>query len=148
MANDGDTRPSTASDRGRERDRAPAALLDEMRHELERAATDLERVTEQLHHRTGLVDGFEALVDELLDLLTVPVVLVDETGRVSALSRGAAAVVEVDDPAAVIGKQASSVLPSPWAKQVTAHVKGTDVEGKNVRFVALPGGSTLVVLGT
>jgi hypothetical protein len=163
MANDGDTTPSTAST-GRERDKSPAALLDEMRRELERAAVDLERVTEQLHHRTGLVDALEALADELLDLLTLPVLLVDATGRVTALSRGAAAVVEVDDSrASVVGKQASSVLPAPLARQVTAHVKGGDGEArgaaggdgrgeprddaKAVRFLPLPDGSTLVVLG-
>lgn len=158
MAKDGTTTSSTnGGDKG-----PPAALLDEMRRELERAADDLERVTRQLHQRTDLVEQFEVLVDELLDLLGVPVVLVDEDARVTALSRGAASL--VGDPAAALGKQASSVLPSPVAKRVTAYVKAAAIgrdgrrvgaqgddeddggDGPVVRFVDLPGGSTLVVL--
>lgn len=158
MAKDGTTTPST---NGGDKE-SPAGLLDDMRHELDRAADDLERITRQLHQRTDMVEQFEVLVDELLELLAVPVVLVDEDARVTALSRGAAAM--VGDPAAALGKQASSVLPSPLAKRVTAYVKatalardgrrlgtGSDDEGDGgdgpaVRFLDLPGGYTLVVL--
>lgn len=167
MANDGRTTPSSANDVDRDPG-TPLASLDDMRRELERAADDLERVTQQLYHRTGLIERFEVLVDELLDLLTVPVVLVDENARVIGLSRGAAAVIEVDDPSIVVGKQVSSVLPSPLSKEVADYVRsageggradvggegggreaggeGAGGDGKAVRFLALPGGSTLVVL--
>jgi nitrogen fixation/metabolism regulation signal transduction histidine kinase len=170
MAKDGTTTPSTSNGGDQER---PAALLDEMRRELEHAADDLERVTRQLHQRTDMVDRFEVLVDELLALLPVPVVLIDEDARVTAISRGAAQM--LGDPAAAVGKQASSVLPPAVARRVTAYVRsstaraaaregqggpeasdgtededesagaGSD-EGPVVRFLDLPGGSTLVVL--
>lgn len=166
MANDGRTTASSANDDNRDEGH-PVALLDDMRRELERAADDLERATQQLHQRTGLVEHLEVLVDELLGLLVVPVVLVDENARVTALSRGASDMFEVDDPAAVVGKTVSSVLPAPVSKEVTAHVRaagaaagrtidegtggprrrGGGETAKTVRFVDLPSGSTLVVLG-
>jgi hypothetical protein len=149
-------------------------LLDDMRQELDRAADDLERLTEQLDERTGLLLRFEALVDELLDLMPVPVVLLDENARVAGLSRGAADL--VDDPAGALGRAASSVLPSALSREVTAYVRdgrndgdsrvdgGSDGEsgdgdttgrgghraqadGPVVRFLALPDRTTLVVVG-
>lgn len=160
MVDEGTT-PESATDR---KEHAPGALLDDMRRELEGAAGDLERLTQQLHERTGLVEHFEALVDELLGLLAVPVVLIDEHARVAGLSRGAVKL--VDDPASAMGRAASSVLPSPLSKEVTAYVKhgsaddgavhgggaGHDGDGDGdhdraaVRFLALPGRSTLVVV--
>jgi hypothetical protein len=165
MADEGMT-PETATSDGD--GKAPVPLLDDMRQELDRAAADLERLTTELQTRTDLVQGFEALVDELLSLLTVPVVVVDENARVTGLSQGAADL--VDDPANAVGRAASSVLPSRLSKEVVAYVRegdrrpgdggggseggeGSDQEvrvgsdGSTLRFLALPGRSTLVVVG-
>jgi hypothetical protein len=154
MVDEGMT-PESATDSGGE---ARGSLLDDMRRELEDAAGDLERLPQQLHERTGLVEHFEALVDELLGLLAVPVVLLDEHARVAGLSRGAVKL--VDDPAGAMGRAASSVLPSPLSKEVTAYVRHSSEDGgaghdgdgdgghdrTTVRFLALPGRSTLVVV--
>jgi nitrogen fixation/metabolism regulation signal transduction histidine kinase len=158
MADEGMT-PETATSDGD--GKAPVPLLDDMRQELDRAADDLERLTTELQARTDLVQGFEALVDELLSLLAVPVVVVDENARITGLSRGAAGL--VDDPANAVGRAASSALPAPLSKQVVAYVRdsdrrrddhdgGDDEEDREgsgdgtVRFLALPGRSTLVVV--
>jgi hypothetical protein len=160
MAHEGST-PDSAPNQD---EQAVVPLVDDMRQELEHAADDLERLTEQLDERTGLLLRFEALVDELLDLLPVPVVLIDENARVAGLSRGAADL--VDDPAGALGRAATSVLPSALSREVTAYVRdgrhdgdgddGTagDGEGRRaqadgtaVRFLALPDRTTLVVVG-
>jgi nitrogen fixation/metabolism regulation signal transduction histidine kinase len=156
MADEG-MAPETATSDGD--GKAPVPLLDDMRQELDRAADDLERLTTELQARTDLVEGLEALVDELLSLLPVAVVAVDENARVTGLSRGAAEI--VDDPANAVGRAASSVLPSRLAKQVVAYVRdgrrGGEGDGDEevraetaagtVRFLALPGRLTLVVVG-
>ena len=110
--------------------RTDAALLDEAREEMDRAADDLERVVALLGERTERVEWLEALVDELLGLLTVSAVVLDADGRVTALSRAAEA--EVTDAKGALGKAAKSVLP--------------EALGDDVRRVALPGATTLVVL--
>lgn len=163
MADEGMT-PETATSDGD--GKAPVPLLDDMRQELDHAAADLERLTAELQARTDLVQRFEALADELLGLLTVPVVVVDENARVTGLSRGAADL--VDDPAKAVGRAASSVLPSRLSRQVVAYVRsgaprrddadgaagnddgeedGAEPGSGTVRFLPLPGRSTLVVVG-
>jgi nitrogen fixation/metabolism regulation signal transduction histidine kinase len=161
MADEGMT-PETATSDGD--GKAPVPLLDDMRQELDHAADDLERLTTELQARTELVEGFEALVDELLNLLSVPVVVVDENARITGLSRGAADL--VDDPANAVGRAASSVLPARLSTAVVAFVRdggrrdeedagaAGDDEGDRagagdgaVRFLPLPGRSTLVVVG-
>lgn len=111
-------------------DVSDASLLDEARQELDRAAGDLERVLGLLGERTERVEWLEALVDELLGLVSVSAVVLDAEGRVTALSRGAEA--EVADPRGALGKSAKSVLPGAL--------------GDDVHRVALPGATTLVVL--
>lgn len=117
--------------------------IEEMRTELERAADDLERVTEQLRERSDQVERLEALLDEMLGLLDVPVVVVGPDRRVSAMSRGAA--VLLPETTRVLGKAASAVLPRALVERVVAFGEGTDgAGGHDLR--ALPGGATLVVL--
>jgi hypothetical protein len=131
--------------------------IEEMRDELERAAGDLERITEQLHERSVQVERLEALVDHMLGLLELPVVVVGPDRKVSAVSRGASAL--LPQTSRVLGKAASSVLPRPLAERVAAFAEkvaatngtgdgagsGTLADGNDL--VALPGGATLVVLG-
>jgi PAS domain-containing protein len=132
--------------------------IEEMRNEMERAAGDLERITEQLHERSVQVERLEALVDHMLGLIELPVVVVGADRKVSAVSRGAAAL--LPQTSRVLGKNASSVLPRPLADRLAAFAdkvaaaEGTEddspasgglAEGNDL--VALPGGATLVVLG-
>ena len=121
--------------------------IEEMRIELERAAGDLERVTAELRERADQVERLEALVDQMLGLLDVPVVVVGPDHKVSAMSRGAVGV--LPETTRVLGKAASSVLPRALVERVTAFADGTlGGEGNGNRdLVALPGGATLVVLG-
>lgn len=132
--------------------------IEEMRDELERAAGDLERITEQLHERSVQVERLEALIDHMLGLLELPVVVVGPDRKVSAVSRGATALLPQTSRA--LGKTAASVLPGPLADRVAAFADkvaltngtgdggaegGTLADGNDL--VALPGGATLVVLG-
>jgi len=119
--------------------------IEEMQTELERAAADLERVTTELRERSDQVERLEALLDEMLGLLDVPVVVVGPDRRVAAMSRGAAGVLPHNS--GVLGKAASAVLPRALADRVVAFADGTigpDADGAGL--VALPGGATLVVL--
>ena len=117
--------------------------IEEMRIELERAAGDLERVTAELRERSDQVERLEALLDEMLGLLDVPVVVVGPDRRVAAMSRGAAGVLRQNSRA--LGKAASAVLPRALADRVVAFADGTSgADGGDL--VALPGGATLVVL--
>lgn len=111
-------------------DRSDAGVLDAARQEMDRAADDLERLVRLLDERTERVEWLEALVDELLDLVGVPALVVDADGRITGLSRAA----EADLPGArgALGKLAASVLPDPLGDDVTT--------------VSLPGAATLVVL--
>jgi len=111
-------------------DRSDAGLLDAARQEMDRASDDLERLARLLEERTDRVEWLEALVDELLELVGVPALVVDADGRIAGLSRGA----EVDLPGArgALGKPATSVLPDPL--------------GEGATTVSLPGEATLVVL--
>jgi hypothetical protein len=111
-------------------DRSEAGLLDAAREEMERAAGELERIVRLLDERTERVEWLEALVDELLDLVGVPALVVDAEGRIAGLSRAA----EDGLPGAkdALGKPATSVLPDPL--------------GDGATTVALPGAVTLVVL--
>jgi nitrogen fixation/metabolism regulation signal transduction histidine kinase len=118
--------------------------IDEMRNELERAAGDLERVTEQLRERSDQVERLEALLDETLARLELPVVVVGPDRRVAAMSRGALAL--LPETSRVLGKAASTVLPRPLLERLVALADGTsNADGSDL--VALPGGATLVVLG-
>jgi nitrogen fixation/metabolism regulation signal transduction histidine kinase len=117
--------------------------LDEMRSELETAAGDLERVTEQLRERSDQVERLEALLDEMLGLLEVPVVVVGPDRRVSAMSRGAAHL--LPETSRVLGKAASAVLPRALVDRMAAFADGT-TPADDRDLVALPGGATLVVL--
>jgi nitrogen fixation/metabolism regulation signal transduction histidine kinase len=118
--------------------------IDEMRNELERAAGDLERVTEQLRERSDQVERLEALLDATLARLELPVVVVGPDRRVAAMSRGALAL--LPETSRVLGKAASTVLPRALLDRVVALADGT-VKSDGNDLVALPGGATLVVLG-
>jgi hypothetical protein len=120
--------------------------IEEMRTELERAADDLERLTAELRERSDQVERLEALVDQMLGLLDVPVVVVGPDRKVAAMSRGAAGV--LPETARVLGKAASAVLPRAVVDRVAAFSDGTLVDDGNGAddLVALPGGATLVVL--
>jgi nitrogen fixation/metabolism regulation signal transduction histidine kinase len=118
--------------------------IDEMRNELERAAGDLERVTEQLRERSDQVERLEALLDETLARLELPVVVVGPDRRVAAMSRGALAL--LPETSRVLGKAASTVLPRALLDRVVALADGT-IKADGSDLVALPGGATLVVLG-
>jgi PAS domain-containing protein len=111
-------------------DVSDTGLLDEARLEMDRASDDLERVVRLLDERTARVEWLEALVDELLGLVGVPVLVLDADGCITAVSRGA----EDDLPGArdALGKPGRSVLPEPLGDDVTK--------------VSLPGAATLVVL--
>ena len=118
--------------------------IDEMRNELERAAGDLERVTEQLRERSDQVERLEALLDEALARLELPVVVVGPDRRVAAMSRGALAL--LPETSRVLGKAASTVLPRALVDRLAALADGTS-KADGTDLVALPGGATLVVLG-
>lgn len=111
-------------------DPSDAGLLDAARLEMDRAAGDLERVVRLLDERTERVEWLETLVDELLELVGVPALVVDADGCILALSRAA----EADLPGAkgALGKPVSSLLP--------------DLLDDDVTTVPLPGAATLVVL--
>jgi hypothetical protein len=103
------------------------ASLDEARLELDRAAEDLERLTERLEERTERIEWLESLLDELLELLTVPALVLDDDHRVLAASRGA------EDRYPAVAEGLGRRVPDPLAGEL-------DV------VLTLPGGSTLVVL--
>lgn len=105
-------------------------MVDAARAELDRAAGDLESLTERLGECTDRVDLLEALVDELLGLLSVPALVLDHEGRVVGMSRGAEK--QLADPEAALGRPAAAVVPRPLADALTL-------------VVTLPGGASLVV---
>lgn len=123
------------------------------RLELERAATDLERLTGELYERSLLATRLEILADALLDLLPVPAIVVDPDGRIAAVSRGAVATVPALSDG--LGRPASKLLPKRLADDVASAVSraragqssGVDDGGAPPRFRALPDGSILVVIG-
>jgi uncharacterized protein GlcG (DUF336 family) len=127
--------------------------LEEVRQELVDAADDLERMTAELRSRTRLVERLEALADTLLDLVALPVVVVDTEGRIAAVSRGGAS--ELPGLADSLGKPVSAVLPEPLAGEVVAFVMAgstpldlTDAPASpqnGTRLVALPDGYAVVV---
>jgi hypothetical protein len=65
-------------------------LVAEMRARVEAATRELDAATIELAERRAAVDELETVVDVLLGLTGTPVLVVDATGRVTALSRGAA----------------------------------------------------------
>jgi PAS domain-containing protein len=134
-ATDGEGTPSGTHGDAEHTDR-----LDDARRELEGAAVDLERVTELLHERSEAVDALEVLVDHLLELVDVPLVVVDADGRIAAVSRGAAATVGA--LADALGKPARAVLPSGALAEASPEAEGP----ARSHVVALPRGSTLVRL--
>lgn len=105
-------------------------MVDAARAELDRAAEDLETLTERLRESTDRVDLLEALVDELLGLLSAPALVLDNEGRVVGMSRGAEK--QMADPDSALGRLATAVVPSPLADALTL-------------VVTLPGGASLVV---
>jgi hypothetical protein len=127
--------------------------LEEVRQELVDAADDLERMTAELRSRTRLVERLEALADTLLDLVALPVVVVDTEGLIAAVSRGGAS--ELPGLADSLGKPVSAVLPEPLAGEVVAFVMAgstpldlTDAPASpqnGTRLVALPDGYAVVV---
>jgi uncharacterized protein GlcG (DUF336 family) len=127
--------------------------LDEVRQEVVAAADDLERMTAELRSRTRLVERLEALADTLLDLVAVPVVVVDTEGRIAAVSRCGAS--ELPGLAESLGKPVSAVLPEPLAGEIVAFVTAgstpldlTDAPASprnGTRLVALPDGYAMVV---
>jgi len=106
---------------------------DEARVELDRAADDLERLIERLDERTQRVEWLETLLDEVLELLTVPALVIDDERRIVAASRGAEA--QVPGVAESLGRPATAVLPKQMADDLSV-------------VATLPGGSRLVVLPT
>lgn len=117
-----------ATDDGRRR-----AGSDDARAELDRAADDLERLIERLDERTQRVEWLESLLDEVLELLAVPALVIDDERRIVAASRGAEA--QFPGVAESLGRPATAVLPARMAEEL-------DV------VATLPGGSRLVVLPT
>lgn len=135
--------------------------MDTARRELVEAAAELEHLAGTLQERTELVERLEVLVNALLDLLPVPVVVVDAQERLTAVSRGAAKA--RPELAAALGKPASAHLGPRLVEEVAAFAAAAAVElgrpgpsqlsarastagDAPPRFTALPGGSTLVVL--
>jgi PAS domain-containing protein len=111
----------------------PGTGCDSARAELDRAAGDLERLIDQLGERTERVEWLESLLDEVLELLTVPALVLDDERRIVAASR--AAEDQVPGVAGGLGRPATAVLPEELADDL-------DV------VATLPGGSRLVVLPT
>jgi ABC-type transporter Mla subunit MlaD len=124
-------------------------VLDAARDELVRAAEDLERLTDELHDRSRQVERLEVLAEALLDLVATPAIVVDSSGLLSGLSRGAAS----SFPALAdgLGKPAAPQLPAELAGDLVATTSdGSSREhhlSSGSTFVPLPDGSTLVVMG-
>ncbi|HEY3140529.1 MAG TPA: hypothetical protein VGJ86_05335, partial [Acidimicrobiales bacterium] len=93
-------------------------MLDAARDELVRAAEDLERLTDELHDRSRQVERLEKLAEALLDLVATPAIVVDPSGLLSGLSRGAAS----SFPALAdgLGKPAAPQLPPDLAGDLVA----------------------------
>lgn len=114
-------------------DDVTGAVAEQARAELERAAHELEQLTDQLHERIEDVARLEVLADALLGLVATPAVVVDAEGTVTAVSRGA--VTRLPDLADAVGRAAKAAVPD-W----------DDRPEGDPSVVVLPGGSKLVVL--
>lgn len=125
------------------------ALVAEMRAGVEAAARQLDELVAELGEQRSRVDQLETVVDHLLGVTEATVLVIDDGGRITGLSRGSA---ERLDGAAV-GKPLSSVLAAPIVDQI-ADALGGDHEraielpaGDGVARVShLPGGGAVLVL--
>lgn len=120
-----------------------ADLVARMRVEVEAATRQIDELTGQLREGRSVVDDLETVVDHLLDLCdTVLVIVVDDGGTITGLSRGAAAKFE----RAAIGTPLATALAAAGEPELTIPVLDA-VEGiDGVRVHRLPGGGALVVM--
>ncbi|HEX6421329.1 MAG TPA: hypothetical protein VFZ77_22700 [Acidimicrobiales bacterium] len=127
----------------------PAQLVTEMRAAVEAAAQQLDEVVDELRAQRSRVDQLESVVDRLLDALDATVLIVDAGGRITGLSRGAAARLD----GAAVGKPLPSVLPAPVADPIADALAGdrdgaVPIPGEDepARVDRLPGGGAVLVL--
>lgn len=139
------TAHATADDHGPSADTLRAA-----RAALDAAAGNVARLTDELAASQVVVDELETLLDLLLGVTSIPVVVVDRTRRVTALSRAAEERLGVG-----LGDPLADVLATGPAREVGELLDAgepTDAElpeaGEGARARLLPGGRAVLVLPT
>lgn len=93
--------------------------------ELARAASDLESLTDAYDECTGTLETLEATVDALLDDRSTRVLVLDADRRVTAVSRGMAAL--LGEGAPLLGRRVATVAPPSWSG-LEAALDSLDVE--------------------
>ena len=139
------TAPATAGEPG-----SSTETLREARAAVDDAARDLARLSDELAACRAELDDLESLLDLVLGVTSTPVVVIDRTRRVTALSRAA------EERLAVrLGDPLSGVLASEPAREVGELLDGeeaADVDlpgaGEGARVRTLPGGRAVLVLPT
>jgi hypothetical protein len=120
-----------------------ADLVARMRVEVEAATRQIDELTEQLRGARVVVDDLETVLDHVFDLCdTLLVIVVDDGGTITGLSRGAAAKLE----RAAVGAPLGAALPEAAGEpgEATPLDAVGDIEGARVH--RLPGGGALVVM--
>lgn len=127
-----------------------AETLRAARAALDAAAEDVGRLTDELAASRREVDDLETLLDVLLGLTSTPVVVVDRSRRVTALSRAAEERLGVG-----LGDPLADVLDSEPAREVGELLDGHEpvdadlpAAGEGARARLLPGGRAVLVLPT
>jgi hypothetical protein len=123
----------------------PAALLAQLRAQLEAATQQMEQLASEVASLRELADDLEGLADVLLDVADVPLLVVDADRRIRGVSAAAAGHID----GAEVGKPLSSALPEDVYDRVVAGLDEprapTSPDG-DPRVEPLPGGGAVVVL--
>lgn len=127
-----------------------AETLRAARAALDAAAEDVGRLTDALAASRLELDDLETLLDLVLGVTSTPVVVVDRSRRVTALSRAA------EDRLGVgLGDPLADVLDSEPAREVGELLDGGEpadadlpAAGEGARVRLLPGGRAVLVLPT
>ena len=90
----------------------PPSTPDDPRDELDRAAAELEALTDAHDDCTRELETVESTVDVMLDDPTAHVLVLDDERKVTGLSRGMAAL--IGDDRSVLGRRVTSLVPPSW----------------------------------